>query len=161
MTASLAEFRHIVEAESIEGIEVSRNPRDNPICRLSYDESLRCIEVIWRKYATSAQFRFLHEVILDMLSQHGADKILGDDSDLPIVHADDQRWIMEDWFPRARAAGLRAIATSVSMAFFGKVAIGRIHARVAEEIPVRNFRSIHQARCWLESWAGPGSRSVS
>jgi len=149
MTASLAEFRQIVEAESIEGIEVSRNPRDNAICRLSYDESLSCIEVVWRKYATSAQFRFLHEVILEMLIQHRADKILGDDSDLPIVHAEDQRWIMEDWFPRARAAGLRAIAASVSMTFFGKVAIGRIHAKVAEEIPVRDFHSIHLARCWL------------
>jgi len=149
MTASLAELRQIVEAESIEGIEVSRNPRDNAICRLSYDESLSCIEVVWRKYATSAQFRFLHEVILEMLIQHRADKILGDDSDLPIVHAEDQRWIMEDWFPRARAAGLRAIAASVSMTFFGKVAIGRIHAKVAEEIPVRDFHSIHLARCWL------------
>lgn len=149
MTASLAEFRQIVEAESIEGIEVSRNPRDNAICRLSYDESLSCIEVVWRKYATSAQLRFLHEVILEMLMQHRADKILGDDSDLPIVHAEDQRWIMEDWFPRACAAGLCAIATSVSMTFLGKVAIGRIHARVAEEIPIRDFHSFHLARCWL------------
>ena len=148
-TASLAELRQIVEAESIEGIEVSRNPRDNPICRLSYDENLTCIEVVWRKYATSAQLRFLHEVILDMLLQHRADKILGDDSDLPIVHAEDQRWIMEDWFPRARAAGLCAIATSISMTFFGKVAIGRIHARVAEEIPIKDFNSIHLARSWL------------
>ena len=65
--ASLAERRQIVEAESIDGIEVARNPQDNPICRLSYDESLGCIEVVWRKYATSAQLRFLHEVILEML----------------------------------------------------------------------------------------------
>jgi hypothetical protein len=146
---SLAELRQIVEAESIDGIAVSRNPLDNPICRISYDESLGCIEVVWRKYATSAQLRFLHEVILDMLSLHRARRILGDDSDLPIVHAEDQRWIMDDWFPRARAAGLSAVATSISMTFFGKVAIGRIHARVSEEIPVKNFHSIHLARSWL------------
>src|SRR5215469_7192799 len=148
-TASLAELRQMVEAESVDGIAVSRHPQDNPICRLSYDEDLGCIEVVWRKYATSAQLRFLHEVILDMLSRHRADKILGDDSDLPIIHADDQRWIMEDWFPRARAAGLSAIATSISMTFFGKVAIGRIHAKVAEEIPIKDFNSIHLARSWL------------
>jgi hypothetical protein len=149
MTASLAELKQMIEAESIDGIQVSRNPQDNPICRISHDRNLGCIEVVWRKYATSAQLRFVHEVILQMLALHGADKILGDDSDLPIVHAEDQRWIMEDWFPRARAAGLRAVATSVSMTFFGRVAIGRIHARVSEEIPVRDFHSIHRARSWL------------
>jgi len=42
-----------------------------------------------------------------MLAQYKANKILGDDSDLPIVHAEDQKWISEDWLPRARAAASR------------------------------------------------------
>lgn len=151
--SSLADLCRVVEAESVDGVLLLRNPQDNPICKLSYDKCLGCIEVVWRKYATSAQLRFIHEIIICMLSHHAADKILGDDSDLPIVHAEDQGWIVNDWLPRARAAGLKAVATAVSMTFFGRLTIGRIHARVAEEVPVRDFHSIHSARTWLKGLA--------
>ncbi|WP_027580221.1 hypothetical protein [Bradyrhizobium sp. Ai1a-2] len=146
---SLAELKRIIEGESIDGIHLLNSPHDNPICSLSYDENIPCIAVVWRKYATSAQLRFVHEIILNMLTQHAADRILGDDSDLPIVHAEDQRWIVEDWLPRARAAGLKAVATAVSLTFFGKVSIGSIHSKLAKEIAIKDFHNIHSARMWL------------
>ena len=34
-----------VGSESVDGMELLRNPQDNPICRLSYDESARCVTV--------------------------------------------------------------------------------------------------------------------
>lgn len=154
---SLAEMKRIIKSESIDGIHLLETPHDNPICALSYDEDISCILVVWRKYATSAQLRFIHEMILDMLRDHGADKILGDDSDLPIIHAEDQQWIVEEWLPRARAAGLKAVATAVSLTFFGKLSIGSIHSKVSREIPIRNFHNIHSARTWLGSqgWQQP------
>jgi hypothetical protein len=148
---ALAELKRIIADESIDGIHLLNSPQDNPICSLSYDESIPCIAVVWRKYATSAQLRFVHETILGMLAQHAADRILGDDSDLPIVHAEDQKWIVDDWLPRARAAGLKAVATAVSLTFFGKVSIGSIHSKLAKEIAVRDFHNIHSARIWLGS----------
>jgi hypothetical protein len=150
---SLVDLRLIAERESYEGALLVRNPYDSPICKLSYDEEVRCIEVVWRKYATSAQLRYIHEIILLMLAQHKAETILGDDVDLPIVHAEDQRWITEVWLPRAKAAGLKAAASTISMTFFGRVAIGCIQAKLAHEIQIRNFRSIHSARCWLKSFS--------
>ena len=107
--------------------------------------------IVWRRYATSAQLRFIHEAIIQMLAQHKASKILGDDSDLPIVHAEDQKWITEDWMPRAKAAGLKAAATKVSVAFFGKLSIASIQSRLAREIAIRAFPNIHQARTWLRT----------
>jgi hypothetical protein len=149
--SSLAELKRIIENESIDGIHLLNSPHDNPICSLAYDESIPCVAVVWRKYATSAQLRFIHEIILSMLTQHAADRILGDDSDLPIVHAEDQKWIVEDWLPRARAAGLKAVATAVSLTFFGKVSIGSIHSKLAKEIAIKDFHNIHSARTWLGS----------
>jgi hypothetical protein len=147
---SLDELRQLVERESHEGALLLKNPHDNPICKLRYDEDVRCIEVIWRKYATSAQLRYVHEMILSMLVQHGAEKILGDDADLPIVHAEDQRWIVEEWLPRARANGLKVASTTVSMTFFGRMAISAVQSRLAHDLQIRNFGSIHAARSWLK-----------
>ena len=108
---SFAQLKRLVETELIDGIRLLENPGYNPICSLSYDETTRCVTIVWRKYATSAQLRFVHETIIQMLAQHKASKILGDDLDLPIIHAEDQKWIIEDWLPRARAAGLKAAAS--------------------------------------------------
>jgi hypothetical protein len=148
---SLTNLGRIVERESHDGVLLLQNPYENPICRLGYDQEVRCIEVVWRKYATSAQLRYIHEVILAMLVQHKAEKILGDDTDLPIVHAEDQRWIVEEWLPRARAAGFKAVATKVSMTFFGRVAIGSIQSKLGRDVQIRNFRNIHSARSWLRT----------
>jgi hypothetical protein len=152
----LAALTRIVERESYEGTLLVQNPCDNPICKLSYDEEVRCIAVTWRKYATSAQLRYIHEIILSMLAQHKAEKILGDDTDLPIVHAEDQQWIVEEWLPRARALGLKAAATKVSLTFFGRVAIGTIQSKLSRELEIRNFGNIHSARSWLKSFS-PGA----
>jgi hypothetical protein len=148
---SLTDLGRIVERESHDGALLLQNPYENPICKLGYDNDVRCVEVVWRKYATSAQLRYIHEVILGMLEQHKAEKILGDDTDLPIIHAEDQRWIIEEWLPRARAAGFKAVATKVSMTFFGRVAIGTIQSKLGREVQIRNFRNIHSARSWLKN----------
>jgi hypothetical protein len=150
---SLDELGRAVEAESYEGTLLVQDPYDNPICKLRYDQEIRCIEVTWRKYATSAQLRYIHEIILAMLAQYKAEKILGDDTDLPIVHAEDQRWIVEEWLPRARALGLKVAATKVSMTFFGRVAIGTIQSKLSRELQIRNFANIHSARSWLKGLA--------
>jgi hypothetical protein len=152
----LAALNRIVEQESYEGTLLVQNPFDNPICKLSYDEEVRCITVTWRKYATSAQLRYIHEIILILLAQHKAEKILGDDTDLPIVHAEDQKWIVEEWLPRARAIGLKAAATKISMTFFGRVAIGTIQSKLSREIQIKNFGNLHSARSWLKSFS-PGA----
>jgi hypothetical protein len=147
---SLDVLGRVVERESYEGALLVQNPYDNPICRLHYDQEVRCIEVTWRKYATSTQLRYIHEIILSMLAQYKAEKILGDDTDLPIIHAEDQRWIVEEWLPRARAIGLKVAATKVSMTFFGRVAIGTIQSKLSRDLQIRNFGNIHTARSWLK-----------
>jgi hypothetical protein len=144
-------------AASPDGAQLLQNPYDNPICRLSYNKDVKCIEVVWRRYATSPQLRYIHEIILCMLVKYNVSKILGDDSDLPIIHAEDQRWIAEQWLPRARAAGLKAAASVISMTFFGRVAIGSIQSALARKVQIRNFRNIHSARSWLKDLVPDGS----
>jgi hypothetical protein len=150
--SSLAQLMQLVEKESIDGVKLLENPNDNPICTLSYDETVPCISIIWRRYPTSVQLRFIHEVMLEMLARYKASKILGDDSELPIIHAEDQKWITEDWLPRAKAAGLEAAAAKVPFSFFGKLSIGIVQSRLAQEIAIKAFPNIHQARMWLRTF---------
>jgi hypothetical protein len=150
MTArSLAKLMETVGNESVDGMMLLENPGDNPVCSIRYDAQLSCIRVIWRKYATSAQLRFLHEIILQLMERHEAQKILADDRELPIIHAEDQQWIIEDWLPRARAAGLKAIAATTSLSFFGRLSIGSIHLKVANNVAIKRFHDLCEAGEWL------------
>jgi hypothetical protein len=150
-TSSLEQLMGLVARESIDGVQLLENPNDNPICALSYDRTIRCVTIVWRRYATSAQYRFIHEVIIQLLVQYKVSKILGDDSDLPVVHAEDQQWIVEDWAPRAKTVGLKAVATSASLSFFGRLAIGSVQGRMSRDIAVKTFPNIHAARSWLRN----------
>jgi hypothetical protein len=145
----LVELSKLV-AKSSDGARLLQNPNDNPICKLSYNRTADCIEIVWRKYATSPQLRYIHEIILFMLVQYGVGKILGDYTELPIIHAEDQRWIVELWLPRAIAAGLKVAASVVSTTFFDQVAIAAIQSTFAREVKVRSFRDVHSARRWLK-----------
>ena len=136
-------------ADSPDGAGLLQSPCDNAICKLSYNGDVKCIEVVWRKYATSPQLRYVHEIMLLMLVQHNVSKILGDHSRLPIIHGEDQRWIVEQWLPRAKAAGFEAAAFVISMTYFGRVATRAIQSTLAREVELRNFHSIQSARGWL------------
>lgn len=146
---SLGKLMSAVRGESTDGEQLVANPGDNPICCLTYDEKATCIAFVWRKYPTSMQFRFVHEIALRMLDEHKSGKILGDDRELPIIHAEDQRWVLEDWMPRARAVGLKAVAATASRSFFGKLSIGSVHAAASRDLAIRQFLHLAEAREWL------------
>ncbi len=150
--SSLAQLMRLVEKESIDGIKLLENPNDNPICSLSYDETICCVTIVWRRYATSAQLRFVHEAIIQMLAQYGANKILGDDSDLPIVHAEDQKWITEDWMPRAKAAGLRPRQPRFRSRFSAGFLSGAFRPGWPVKLPSGHSRIFTRARTWLRAF---------
>src|SRR5262249_5037793 len=58
------------------GVEALRNLQDNPVCTVAFDAAVPCIAVVWKGYATSAQFRYVHEEILRLIQRHGVGKVL-------------------------------------------------------------------------------------
>jgi len=70
---------------------------------------------------------------------------------MPIIHAEDQRWIAEEWMPRALAVGLRAAATKRPLQYFGKVSIDRIQSEAPSGLEIQSFDSIEDACSWLKS----------
>ncbi len=148
--AGLEKLARSLKQESADSAALVRDIGNNPICCVSYDENIPGIFVEWRSYANSTQLRFIHERVLELLEQHHASKILGDVSRLLTVHADDQKWIIENWMPRAQAAGLRAAAKRPT-AYFGRLAISALHSAMPAEVAVRSFNRLDEARRWLET----------
>jgi|SRR5579872_291369 len=146
---NLDKLRIRLQAESSESLQLLRDIRDNPVCSVFFDESVPCITVIWRNYATSTQFRFIHESILHQLQEHGMNKILGGDSALPTIHAEDQAWIIKDWLPRAMAAGLKGSANKQPLSHFGRVSVSNVQAGLPAGLITTSFDTLDEARAWL------------
>ncbi len=96
-----------VAADASDGRALLENLESNPICNLRFDDDIPCVYVTRKRYATSAQLYFIHEVIIEKLKSQRTSKILGDDSALSTVHSDDRNWIVNNWMPRAITTGLQ------------------------------------------------------
>jgi hypothetical protein len=147
----LEQLRGSLERESSDSVRLMKNISDNPICSISIDESVPCVTVIWKQYATSAQLRYVHESILHLLRTNDLNKVLGDVTALPNIHEEDQAWIVNDWMPRAIAAGLQAAAGKRSSFYFGKLSVDNIQTSVADDLVVRSFDDLGEARQWLKN----------
>jgi hypothetical protein len=137
--------------DSIDSAELVASPVDNPICAVQVDESIPCVTVVWKRYASSLQLRFVHEKVLGLLREHGLRAVLGDDKALPTLHPEDQRWILEDWLPRAKEAGLMAAASRRPISHWAQIAIDSLQSSLAEHVEVQSFDEWNQARDWLRS----------
>lgn len=142
-------LRKTLELESGDSLKLSASPGDNPICAISVDTEVPAIVVVWKRYATSLQLRFIHEYILYLIKAHGIGKILGDDTSLATIHLDDREWIVRDWMPRAVAAGLRFAASKSPNSYFGNLSVNDVKVNAPASLVLRSFESLTAARSWL------------
>lgn len=148
---ALKQLRILLKAELGDGLELLKDLEDNPICSISYDESDACIVVLWRRYATSTQLRFIHESIIGLIEKHGASKILGDDTALATIYVADQKWIAQNWMPRAMAAGLKVAARKSPTSYFGRLSVDIVQSLAPAGLAMRAFADMDDARRWLRS----------
>jgi hypothetical protein len=149
MSDPFISLRAQIEAESAEGLQLLRSPADNPICDIAFDSSIPCVTIAWKRYATSAQLRFIAESVIAIVEQHQASKFLADVTGLPTVHVDDQVWVVRDWMPRAVSAGLKVIAGKNPATYFGKLSADHIVALAPGALNICFFDELDEARAWL------------
>jgi hypothetical protein len=135
---------------TVEARESLSDLENNPVCSVLLDSEVPCLTVVWKRQATSVQLRALHERLLELLRKHKIHKILGDDTALPLIEPEDQTWIVQDWLPRAVAAGLKLAANKSPEAYFGRLAVEAIKASQSL-LAIRSFDHFDEARRWLKN----------
>lgn len=124
----------------------------NEACSILFDSDVPCIIMEWHAYGTSTQFRLISENVLQLLIDKGVSKVVADTTHLPIIAADDQQWVNEDWLPRAIEAGYRACGMVNSRFYFNRVAVDNVVRRVtSDKFRVEYFDSRDAAKEWLKS----------
>jgi hypothetical protein len=158
---TLTNLRKRLESDSGDSLLLASNLKDNPICSVSFDATVPCILVVWKGYATSTQLRFIHESILHLVKEFHVSKVLGDDTALTTIHSDDAKWIVEDWMPRAMAAGLKIVASITPEWQFGKLSVQHILSRAPQGFVSRSFNDGSKAWTWLRKVGTGPAPSVS
>jgi hypothetical protein len=149
----LRELREQLRRDSRDSFQLLKNFRENPICSVTVNEEARCINVVWKQYATQNQLRFIHENLLTLIRRHRVCKILGDDTALPTIPTEDQTWIVENWMPRAIGSGLKFAASKTPESYFGKLSIRSIQSVVPPGLEFRSFERLQDAQAWLQTVA--------
>jgi hypothetical protein len=131
---------------------------DLPKCSLKVDTTLPGVVVEWKGYATSTELREVHEQLLELIKKHRVSKVLGDDTSLVSIAADDRLWILENWMPRAIGAGLRVAAAKKSANYFARVAVAEIETAMGQHMQIKMFDTLADAKAWLQ--AAPTDRMM-
>lgn len=119
---------------------------------VAWDDATRCTVLRLERYAEGEELRKAIDSTLKLLEKRGANKLLTDSREMKVIRQEDQRWVDEDWLPRARVAGLAynalvmpksAIAWLTVDAMVKKVPVG--------EVEFGYFSDIEEAKSWLRS----------
>jgi hypothetical protein len=148
---ALRRLRMKLEVESGDSARLAQDLADNPICSVAIDDSIPCVALTWKRYATSSQLRFIHESIIQLGQSCSVSKILADDTALATINAADQKWIAKDWMPRAVAVGFTTVAAKESATYYGKLSTKMIQAMAPAELTIRVFDDLNDARDWLQA----------
>lgn len=123
-------------------------------CAIDYDIDVPCVCMLWKGYATSAQFRAANERVLETIRERNATRLLGDAKDFILIGAEDQTWLASNWIPRALQAGVRRIALVMPRFYFNRVAVDTVTQRLSGEfarnlVRIEYFDQREPARDWL------------
>ena len=117
----------------------------------SYPTSL--VYIKWESMIYEQLFRDAMNKVIDMMKEHKTGKVLSNVVELGALTEDDQKWSVDDWLPRALAAGYSAIAVVISEELFGKMAVEDVLNDAAEKSPIQiqYFDNEDIAAEWLAS----------
>lgn len=125
---------------------------DAPYVLIRWDADGPWVLVKWKAWANSTEYRAAQEVVIDALRENHASRNLIDSKDSRVVSGEDQKWLVENWMPRAVAAGRRWTAIVLPTSPLGRTIAENIdtHPKSAF-IKVEYFETVEDAAAWLST----------
>lgn len=119
---------------------------------LWYHPEHRIVHHQFRKYMYGEHFRAVLDRGIELMQEHGANKWLSDDRGNSTLSTEDGEWAMQDWTPRAVAAGWQYWAIVLPERAVGQIDMRKYMTRgEALGIQVQVFTDPILALAWLES----------
>jgi hypothetical protein len=117
------------------------------------DPAIPCVITQWHGFANKTEFIALQGAALTYFEQHSTPSHpwgwVGDVRYMGAIPEEAQRWLQNDFNPRALAAGLRVISVIVAESIFGKIATQRYEqqtARQAATLGLSYYGSLAEAK---------------
>jgi hypothetical protein len=124
---------------------------DHPNCKVYYVADKAYIHSVWEGFPPSQIFREGSNKILELMEKHKIGKLLVDSRLSGAASPDDQAWMINDWTPRAVAAGYRVYAYVLAKDIFSKFSSSRVIQEVTANNPVSGTMTdnAEDALAWL------------
>jgi len=117
------------------------------------DSTVPCVITQWHSFANKTEFIALQGAALAYYEQHATPGSpwgwIGDVRHMGAIPEEAQRWLQDDFNPRALAAGLRVVSVVVAESIFGKIATQRYAQETTTktaELGVSYYASMEEAK---------------
>ena len=124
---------------------------DRPgVAVLTWDVASRAVCIEWEGWANPTELVELLEAGLGAVIERRSTRWLGDCRHMRAIQQSDQEWMVQSWFPRMLAAGLRRMAAVIPKSGLAKMNLEDVMLRVpGTKLDVAYFASVAEARTWL------------
>ena len=125
---------------------------DTPYILIRWDADGPWVYVKWRAWANSVEYRAAQEIVIQALRENRASRNLIDSTDRRVLSDDDQKWLVENWMPRAAAAGRRWTAIVMPKSALGRTIAENIdnYGR-SKHFTIEHFETVEDAAAWLST----------
>jgi hypothetical protein len=125
---------------------------ETPYVLVRWDPDGPWVYVKWKAWANSSEYRAAQEVILQAFRENHASRNLVDSTDRRVLSDDDQQWLVENWMPRAAAAGRRWTAIVMPTSALGRTIAENVDNRGRSRLfTIEHFETFDEAAAWLST----------
>jgi hypothetical protein len=123
---------------------------DKPYATICWDDTNHWLVLKWIGVIQGEKLKEAANKAIELLKLKGGSKWLADDSEMGAWSQEDVKWLIEDWHPRAVAAGLRYMAIVNPGGALGRLSSNNINRKVVTELVTTvYFGNIEEAKNWL------------
>jgi hypothetical protein len=122
---------------------------------VTWDPTMRAVHTEAQSWADPSEMAAVLEAGLQGLTEQGGSRWLADGRNMKAIKQSDQDWIVEEFFPRAVAAGLRRVALVIPKNDLAITTFDQLmHRLPAGKVEVAYFPTVDEARSWLTESPG-------
>jgi len=121
-------------------------------CDISYNVSLNAVQTRWKGfYVSGKDLYIILDSVIALMKLKKSPLVIADAREMKIISGEDQKWIVQDWYPRALEAGFRYEALIVSKNTFNELTVKKIVGSYDEEkLKTEYFITPEEALEWAK-----------